>query len=110
MSPVSLSAEISEPKFVGLPGHDFRNATRDLACDELKSASGRFVIEQNATGSVNTIGFPIVSRQFEARNFANSIGRARVKAATFCWGNFLHTAKHLARTCKVESALRTDIF
>ena len=85
-TPVAFGVEISEKEFVLQAQLDAGERAGDLASDEGFAAARRFVVEQNAVGDVQVVGFAIVDGLPVGRHFGDGIGAAGIEGSASLWG------------------------
>ena len=73
-----------------------RHAGGDSARHKLEAAPGRFVVEQQAAGSVEAVGLPVIACQIEPGDLADPVRRTRVETGAFSLWDLFHLAEHLA--------------
>ncbi len=67
------------------------------------------MIEQDAVGTLNVIGFAVVQREIETRHFTDAVGASGMKRCSLALRCVVHLTKHLARPGKIELALRLQL-
>src|SRR6266516_439774 len=91
------------------PCQNPRYGRGNLSRDKFGAAPRRFVIEQNAVESIQSIRFTIISCQLEASDFADSVRGPWMKSSIFALRHFLGAPKHLARACEIKFAIRRGL-
>src|SRR5882757_4439680 len=102
MAPVALRLEIAEVKRLFETDLDAGDAAGDLARHEGLAADRALMIEQDAVGSVDTVGLAVVHRDPVAVELGDAIGRARIERRRFLLRNLLDEAIELGGGGLVE--------
>ena len=74
MPPISLGFQVAKQKFRRQSKFDTRHAVGDFSGDKLEAAPWALVIEQNAVGTGNPIGFAVVQGEIETGYLTDAIG------------------------------------
>ncbi len=103
MAPVAFGVEIAQIELVLRSKMDRRRSAGDLAGDESLAANRALVIEQDAVGSVQAIGFAIIDGDPIGVEFGRRVRRARVKRRRFVLRSLSRLAVELGDRGLVEA-------
>ena len=78
-TPIAAGVEIAEIKFFLQPGFDAAEGAGDFAGDEGFAAAGRFVVEEDAVGNEEVIGFAVVDGVPMGGDFGDGVGAAGIE-------------------------------
>ena len=73
-TPVALGVKVAQMAFVMQPVFDPADSACDFACDEGFAATGAFMIEQDATRSVEVVAFTVVDRDPVRLDLGDAVG------------------------------------
>src|ERR1035441_8615006 len=82
MAPVPLGVHVAHAQIPGFPGPNLGHRGGNLAGHKLEAAARGLVIEQDAAGGMQTIGFTIVTGEVEAGYLANAVRRTQIGRAS----------------------------
>src|ERR1700691_4133973 len=109
VAPISLGFQVSKEKFGRQAKFDTRHAVGDFPGDELEAASRTLVVEQNAVGAGDAIGFAVVQGEVETRYLTDTIGTSRMERGGFTLWSLPDLAEHFTRSGEIETALRLHL-
>jgi len=102
VAPVALGIEVAEVEFV-LEAHlDAGGGTGDLAGHEGLSAAGALVIEEDAVGSMQVVGLPVIHGQPVGEDLGAAVGGAWVEWSGLTLGHLMNLSKHFGGGGLVE--------
>ena len=78
-----------------------------LSGNELKTTAWTFVIEEDTCTRKHVVGFTVIASDLKSHHFSTPIRRARMEWSLLRLRYFTHFSVLFARTCLVESALRS---
>ena len=109
IAPVAFGVQIAKVEFL-LETHLYAgNGAGDFAGDESFTASGRFVVEEDAGGGMQSVGFAVVDSDPVGEDFRAGIRGARIEGGGFFLGRFQNFAIHLGGGGLVEAAVEADL-
>ncbi|MNS56284.1 hypothetical protein D3C72_891400 [compost metagenome] len=105
VSPVALGVEVTQEELVLKPEANVGYCAGDLAGDESLPPIRGFVIEKDAVGRMNAVGFPVVDHDPVGVEFGYCIRTTGVEGRGLPLGNLLNHAVKLGGRRLVEARL-----
>src|ERR1700738_2747940 len=103
--PIPLGFQIAKQQLGRHAEFDASNAVGNFAGDELRTPPGTLVVEENAVGAGDVIGFAVIQREIKTGYLTDAIGASRVKGRSLALRRIMHLPEHLARSGEIETTL-----
>lgn len=102
-TPVALRIHVAELQHILFAHLDPDHAVGNLARHELTATQGRFMVEQDAAASKDTVRLAIIDGHPVRVELGDTIGTARIERRRLDLGKLLHLAEHLGGACLIEA-------
>ncbi len=103
MAPVSLGVQVAEVEGLLLAAVDASDSAGDLTSDKSRTATRRFVIEENAVSGEHAVGLAVVDDDPVGVLLGDAVGRAGIERGGLRLGNLLDLSKELGSGGLIEA-------
>ncbi len=107
-APVAAGIEIAEIEFFLQTGFDSAEGAGDFAGDEGFAAARGFVVEENAVGNKEVIGFAVIDGVPVSGDFGDGVGTAGIEGCQLTLRRF-GSSEHLRGASLIEAHLTTGV-